>query len=169
MRYWTSVARTVMTGPAELLWKMINPIKENHIVAPDPLSSHYNISWSCFQGALPKVNRINQVTKTPSNYVVLAAVAGSLHAMMKVTGPQQLDNMNVSHTQSCYRNRFEIAVIKIITQCRSCTPYKPETLIVRRRCSFVCRSVSKAPFQGYGLQRKLCKTCTDRTKLCCRQ
>lgn len=111
MRYWTSVARTVMTGPAELLWKMINPIKENHIVAPDPLSLHYNVSWSCFQGALPKVNRINQVTKTPSNYVVLAAVAGSLHTMMKVTGPQQLDNMNVSYTQSCYRNRFQIAAM----------------------------------------------------------
>lgn len=95
MRYWASVARTVMTGPAELLWKMITPIKENTIVAPDPLSLNYNISWSCFQGALSKVNRINQVTKTPSNYVVLSAVAGSLHVMMKVIGLQQLDNMNV--------------------------------------------------------------------------
>lgn len=95
MRYWASVARTVMTGPAELLWKMITPVKENTIVAPDPLSLNYNISWSCFQGALSKVDRINQVTKTPSNYVVLSAVAGSLHVMMKVIGLQQLDNMNV--------------------------------------------------------------------------
>lgn len=95
MRYWTSIARTVMTGPAELLWKMISPVKENNIVAPTPLSSNYNISWSCFQGALTKVNRINQVTKTPNNYVVMAAVAGSLHSMMKVVGQRQLDNMNV--------------------------------------------------------------------------
>jgi len=97
MRYWTSVARTVMTGPAELLWKMISPIKKNNIVAPDPLSLNYNISWSCFQGALLKVNRINQVTKIPNNYVVLSAVAGSLHLMMKVIGPQQLNNMNVNY------------------------------------------------------------------------
>lgn len=95
MRYWTSVARTVMTGPAELLWKIITPTKETNIVAPNPLSSNYNISWSCFQGALSKVNRINQVTKTPNSNVVLSAVAGSLHAMMKVVGLQQLDNMNV--------------------------------------------------------------------------
>lgn len=96
MRYWTSVARTMMTGPAELLWKMISPIKDNNIVAPDPLSLNYNIRWSCFQGALSKVNQINQVTKTPNSYVVLSAVAGSLHIMMKVIGLQKLDNMNVT-------------------------------------------------------------------------
>lgn len=96
MRFWTSVARTMMTGPAELLWKIISPIKDNNIVAPDPLSLNYNISWSCFQGALSKVNQINQVTKTPNSYVVLSAVAGSLHIMMKVIGLQKLDNMNVT-------------------------------------------------------------------------
>lgn len=95
MRYWTSVARTMMTGPAELLWKMIYPSKDNDIVAPNPLSLNYNISWSCFQGALSKVNQINQVTKTPNSYVVLSAVAGSLHVMMKVIGLHKLDNMNV--------------------------------------------------------------------------
>lgn len=84
-----------MTGPAELLWKMLTPIKEKNIVAHDPLSLNYNVRWSCFQGALAKVNRINQVTKTPSSYVVLSAVAGSLHSMMRVIGLQQLDNMNV--------------------------------------------------------------------------
>lgn len=85
-----------MTGPAELLWKMITPIKENSIRAPDPLSLNYNVRWSCFQGALAKVNQINQVTKTPSSYVVLSAIAGSLHSMMKDIGLQQLDNMNVN-------------------------------------------------------------------------
>jgi len=95
MRHWTSVASTVLTGPAELLWKIISPTKENHIVAPDPLSLNYNVSWSCFQGAVSKINRINQVTKTPNSYVVLAAVAGSLRSMMNVIGQQQLDNMNV--------------------------------------------------------------------------
>lgn len=95
MRYWTSVVRTVMTGPAELLWKMITPVKDNNLVAPYPLSLNYNISWSCFQGALSKVNRINEVTKTPNSYVVLSAVAGSLHVMMKFIGLQQLNNMNV--------------------------------------------------------------------------
>lgn len=95
MRYWTSVARTVMTGPAEILWKMITPINDGNIVTPDPLSLNYNISWSCFQGALSKVNRINQVTKTPNSYVVLSAIAGSLHVMMKVIGQQQLDDINV--------------------------------------------------------------------------
>ena len=95
MRYWTSVARTVMTGPAEILWKMITPINEDNIVTPDPLSLNYNISWSCLQGALSKVNRINQVTKIPNSYVVLSAIAGSLHVMMKVIGLQQLNNMNV--------------------------------------------------------------------------
>lgn len=84
-----------MTGPAELLWKMITPIKENDIVAPEPLTLNYNVRWSCLQGALSKVNRINQVTKTPSSYVVLSAVAGSLQIMMKGIGVQQLDNMNV--------------------------------------------------------------------------
>lgn len=95
IRYWTSVARTIMTGPAEILWKMITPINDDNIVTPDPLSLNYNISWSCFQGALSKVNRINQVTKTPNSYVVLSAIAGSLHVMMKVIGLQQLDNMNI--------------------------------------------------------------------------
>lgn len=97
MRYWTSVARTVLTGPAELLWKTINPIKENNnIMALNPLSlNNNNISWSCFQGALTKVNRINQVTKIPNSHVVLSAVAGSLHVMMKVIGLEQMDNMNV--------------------------------------------------------------------------
>jgi len=84
-----------MTGPAEILWKMITPINDVNIVTPDPLSLNYNISWSCFQGALSKVNRINQVTKTPNSYVVLSAIAGSLHVMMKVIGLQQMDNMNV--------------------------------------------------------------------------
>lgn len=99
MRYWTSVARTILTGPAELLWKMIAPIKDNNLVTADPLSLNYNISWSCFQGALSKVNRINQVTKTPNSHVVLSAVAGSLHVMMKVVGLEQLDNMNVMQTR----------------------------------------------------------------------
>lgn len=84
-----------MTGPAEILWKMITPINDDNIVTPDSLSLNYNISWSCFQGALSKVNRINQVTKTPNSDVVLSAIAGSLHVMMKVIGLQQLDNMNV--------------------------------------------------------------------------
>ncbi|KAL5233501.1 hypothetical protein ACI65C_000911 [Semiaphis heraclei] len=95
IRYLTSVVRTVMTGPAEILWKMITPINDDNIVTPDSLSLNYNISWSCFQGALSKVNRINQVTKTPNSDVVLSAIAGSLHVMMKVIGLQQLDNMNI--------------------------------------------------------------------------
>lgn len=89
-----------MTGPAELLWKLIVPIKENNIVTPDPLSLNYNISWSCFQGTLSKINRINQVTKTPNSHVLLSAIAGSLHIMMKVNGLQQLDNMNVIYQYS---------------------------------------------------------------------
>lgn len=95
-----------MTGPAELLWKMVAPVEETSgIVAPVPLSLNYNVSWACFRGAVAKVNRINQATKTPNSHVVLSAVAGSLHVMTKVVGQRQLDNMNVTILATCYDRR----------------------------------------------------------------
>jgi len=136
IRYWTSVARTIMTGPAEILWKMITPINDDNIVTPDPLSLNYNISWSCFQGTLSKVNRINQVTKTPNSYVVLSAIAGSLHVMMKVIGLQQLGNMNVLQYFQLNILIYYLTLI-IFFFYRLFTLCKQGTLITRHRFSFV--------------------------------
>ncbi|XP_050544153.1 uncharacterized protein LOC126907119 [Daktulosphaira vitifoliae] len=111
IRYLTSILRTIMTGPAELLWKMISTIKDNSLVTSDSLSLNYNVNWSCFQGALSKLNRINQVTKTPHNYIVLSAVAGSIHTMMKLYRMEQLDNMNIVYPIQIGNNDYTSPVL----------------------------------------------------------
>ncbi|XP_050434285.1 uncharacterized protein LOC126841720 isoform X2 [Adelges cooleyi] len=113
--YWANMVETIFTGSLELLWKIINPVnKNNHATPPDALSFNYNVSWCCFEGALSKLNRINQVTKTPHGFVVLSAVAGSLHVMMKLNGIVHLNNMNIVYPTQIGNTDYSSPVLVVL-------------------------------------------------------
>uniref|UniRef100_A0A1B6C173 diacylglycerol O-acyltransferase n=1 Tax=Clastoptera arizonana TaxID=38151 RepID=A0A1B6C173_9HEMI len=93
--FYYNLLRGCLLGPMTFfLWLLLSPRDCNLLTHKSNWSGQMKISWSATI-TLSKVNRIKQVTRSTTNCVLLAALAGALRIILQKCGVRQPPDMRV--------------------------------------------------------------------------